>query len=409
MRMKTLLTTAIVVAGLAGIATGQRPPVALADRACGGDAPAPAAAIAANGTIGATAPAIDDAAGPTMLRQVASAPEGTAVVRDLPGPDEIVLTTSRGSVAIPQRGEAYHPSWARDGSLAWGVDDRLVLRSPAGSMRSLAGPRPGGVLVAPVFDGADVVAIVSAPPTRVVPEDEWSNDLWRYRISSGRWVRLTSFPAGTDRWTAIRTPVVTADGSIEFVVIRGRASMTGLPRFSLWRLRGDRVERLTSLPDERYLAGIDGEGARLWNVPDRANARWLIQRETIDGEETVGCGAVAVDPFDVVDPDRTGKEAHAHRSAAVIETPGDPIESALLVGDFASDAAAGVVAQQVARAYGGALPVDVVRGSDRSSIVAPGRWAVVVRLAGTTDGSAELGAFRAAFPALASHVWIAVP
>ena len=409
MRMRTLLSVAVATAVLAGIVSGERPPLALADRACGTDIPAPAAAIAANGMIGAIGPAIEDVAGPTMLRHVAAAPAGTVVVRDRPGADDVVLTTSRGSVVIPQRGEVLHPAWGPGGSLAWGLEDRLVMRSPVGALRTVAGPVSGGIVVAPVFDGTDVVAVVSAAPTRAVPEDEWSNDLWRYRTVLGRWVRLTSFPADTIRWTAIRTPVVTPDGSIEFVVIRGRGSMTGLPRFSLWRLRGDRVERLTSLPDERYLAGIDGEGARLWNVPDRANARWLIQRETIDGVETIGCGAVAVDPFDVVDPDRTGREDRAKRPAAAIQTPGDPIESALLVGDFASEAAAGVVAQQVARAYGGSLPVDVVRGGDRSSIVAPGQWAVVVRLAGTTDGTAELGAFRAAFPAFASHVWIAVP
>jgi len=404
-----LLATAIVVAGLLGIATGQRPPTALADRACGAVAP-PAAAIAANGMVGAVAPTVAEVSGPSMLRQVASAPAGTAVVRDLPGPDEIVLTTSGGSEAIPQRGEVSHPSWGPEGSLAWGVDDRLALRSPTGSVRSIAGPRPGGILVAPVFEGTDVVAVVSAPPTRAVPEDDWSNDLWRYRTSSGRWVRLTSFPADADRWTAIRTPVAMPDGSIEFVVIRGRASVAGMPRFSLWRLRDGDVERVASLSDERYLAGVDGEGARLWNVPDRANARWLIRRETTTGEETVGCGAVGVDPFDVVDPDRTGHEPRAARiGGGADEVPGDPIESALLVGDFASEPAAGLVAQQVSRAYAGAMPVDVVRGGVRSGIVQPGHWAVVVRLPATTDGTAELDALRAAFPALASHTWIAVP
>jgi len=409
MRMKTLLAAAIVAAGLLGVATGQRPPIALADRACGAGM-LPAAAIAANGIVGASAPAVADVAGPSMLRHVASAPAGTAVVRDLPGPDEIVLTAMGESVTIPQRGEVSHPAWGPSGALTWGVDDRLALRSPTGVVRSIAGPRSGGILVAPVFSGADVVAVVSAPPTRAVPEDEWSNDLWRYRTSRGRWARLTSFAAGVDRWTAIRTPVVAPDGSIEFVVIRGRASATTFPRFSLWRLRHGVVERLASLADERYLAGFDGEGARLWNVPDRANARWLIRRETTTGEETVGCGAVAVDPLDAVDPDRTGHEAPGTRTSGVAdERSGDPIESALLVGDFASETAAGVVAQQVSRAYAGALPVDVVRGGVRSGIVQPGHWAVVVRLPATTDGTGELDALRAAFPALASHTWIAVP
>ena len=114
MRMRTLLATAIVVAGLLGIATGHRPPTALADRACGA-VPPPAAAIAANGMVGAAAPTVAEVSGPSMLRHVASTPAGTAVVRDLPGPDEIVLTTAGRSVTIPQRGEVSHPAWGTGG------------------------------------------------------------------------------------------------------------------------------------------------------------------------------------------------------------------------------------------------------------------------------------------------------
>ncbi len=413
MRMKTLLSAATAFAALAGIVSAQRPPVALADRTC----PAvgtPAAAVASNRVLGATAPAVADVAGPSMLRHLSTSSVGTVVVRDRPGPDDVEIATAQGSVVIPQHGEVLHPAWGPGGSLAWGLDDRLVIRSAGGSLRSVAGPRRGATVVAPVFDGADIVAVVSAPPTRAVPEDEWSNDLGRYQTARDRWVRLTSFPADADRWTAIRTPTPTPDGSIEFVVIRGRATETRLPAFSLWRLRNGRVARMMALPDERYLAGIDGEGARLWNVPDRANARWLIQRETPDGLQTVGCGAVAVDPADTVDPDRTGHGAPARARAprtgeATGEVAGDPIEAALLVGDFSSETAAGLVAQQVARAYAGALPIDVVQGGQHSSILMPGSWAVLVRLSGTTDGSAELDAFRAAFPAFASHVWIAAP
>ena len=410
MRIRFFVATATAVAALAGVVSGQRPPVALADRACPVAGVVPAAAVAANAVLAADVPPTD-VPGPTMLRHVATAPAGTAVVLDRPGDDEVIVSTPSGSLAIPQRGEVAHPAWGPRASLAWGLEDRLVLRSSRGAIRSVPGPVPDATIVAPVFDGPDVVAVVSAAPTRAVPEDDWSNDLWRYRSDRKRWVRLTAFPAGADRWTAIRTPFATPDGSIEFVVVRGRASQTRMPHFSLWRLRGDRVTRLASLPDERYLAGFDGEGARLWNVPDRANARWLIERETTSGEETIGCGAVAVDPMDVVDPDRTGHGAPpaATRPDATAEVSGDPIESALLVGDFASETAAGVVAQQVASAYGHAVPVDVISGGLRSSVLQPGHWAVVVRLSGTTDGIAELDAFRAAFPTLASHVWIAVP
>ena len=410
MRIRFFVAIATAVAALVGVVSGHRPPVALADRACPVAGVMPAAAVAANGVVGAVlAPA--DVPGPTMLRHVATGPAGTAVVLDRPGDDEVIVSTPSGSLAIPQRGEIAHPVWGPGGSLAWGLDDRLVLRSSRGAIRSVPGPVPDATIVAPVVDGPDVVAVVSAAPMRAVPEDEWSNDLWRYRSDRDRWVRLTAFPAGADRWTAIRTPFATPDGSIEFVAIRGRASQTRMPHFSLWRLRGDRATKLAPLPDERYLAGFDGEGARLWNVPDRANARWLIERETTSGEETIGCGAVAVDPMDVVDPDRTGHGAPpaATRPDAMAEVSGDPIESALLVGDFASETAAGVVAQQVVSAYGHAVPVDVISGGPRSGVLQPGSWAVVVRLSGTTDGIAELDAFRAAFPTLASHVWIAVP
>ena len=36
---------------------------------------------------------------------------------------------------------------------------------------------------------------------------------------------------------------------------------------------------------ERYLAGYATDGARLWNVPDRATETWLIQLDTPRGRE----------------------------------------------------------------------------------------------------------------------------
>jgi hypothetical protein len=262
---------------------------------------------------------------------------------------------------------------------------------------------------APVFVGRDVVAAVSAAPTRAVPEDGWSDDLWRY--DGRRWHRVTSFPAGDDRWSAIRTPFVAPDGSLEFVVVQGRGSVSEFPRFSLWRAQDGVVQRVTNLDGERYLAGYAPDGARLWNVPDRATETWLIQRDTADGLSTVGCGAVAVDPMDAADPDRTGNSAPAR--APDRETtppdPGDPMEAALLIGDFTSQVAANVVAQQVTAAYRGSMPVDVVQGGARSTIVEPNRWAILVRLAATTDGTAELDAMRALLPDYADHMWVVVP
>jgi hypothetical protein len=195
-------------------------------------------------------------------------------------------------------------------------------------------------------------------------------------------------------------------------VIQGRGSDNGLPRFSLWRARGDTIERVSSLDGERYLAGFAHDGTTLWNVPDRSTETWLIQRETANGLQTVGCGAVAVDPMDAPDPDRIGRETPGRphdRDATPTLDPGDPMEAALLIGDFTSAVAADVVAQQVTQLYQGRLPVDVVAGGNGSTIVQPDRWAVVVRLPATTDGTAELDALRSALPAYADHMWVVVP
>src|SRR3954454_17201003 len=346
----------------------------------------------------------------TAVRQVTSSGEATAYVEGRSGADAIVLSTAHCIRVLPQSGEAYHPTWSPDGAVAWGVDDRLVVRSGSGE-RTIAGPQPGGIMFAPVFDGRDIVAAVSAAPTTAVPEDEWSDDLWLLR--GGRWQRLTAFDAGTDRWGGSRTPFVAADGSVEFVVVQRGGSQDEPPSFSLWRLRGTTVHRVMSLDGERYLAGYASDGGRLWNVPDRSTETWLIQRDTPNGRQTVGCGAVAVDPMDTLDPDRTPDAAPAPPVGSGERTgptdPGDPMEAALLIGDFPSQVAADVVAQQVTAAYTGGVPVDVLQGGKASTIVRPDRWAVVVRLPATTDGSTELAALQAKLPDYADHMWVVVP
>ena len=79
------------------------------------------------------------------------------------------------------------------------------------------------------------------------------------------------------------------------------------------------------------------------------------------------------------------------------------------IGDFPTQVAADVVAQQVTQAYDGSVPVDVVQGGKGSTIVQPARWAVLVRLAATTDGSTELTALQTKLPAYADHMWVVVP
>ena len=416
MRTRSLIVAALCGVTILGWALGRGSAPAVAARECPADVGAAdrsdgVAAVEGGRLIGVGVSGAGAQLGSNAVaRQVATNGGGAAYVEDRRGADAIILTTPDGSRILPQSGEAYHPTWSARGSVAWGLDDRLVVRSATG-MRTIAGPEPGGIVFAPVYVGRDIVAAVSAAQTTAVPEDEWSDDLWLLR--SGRWRRLTAFAAGTDRWTAIRTPFLAADGSVEFVVVQGRGSDDALPTFSLWRLRGTSVHRLMALDGERYLAGYAPDGARLWNVPDRATETWLIQRDTPNGLQTVGCGAVAVDPMDAPDPDHTGHAAPAPRVRSTERTgptdPGDPMEAALLIGDFPTQVAADVVAQQVTATYAGSMPVDVVQGGRGSTIVQPDRWAVVVRLPATTDGSAELTALQAKLPDYADHMWVVVP
>jgi hypothetical protein len=407
MRSKVLIAVAVVVA-LAATAFGWRSfPRAIASDACG-TLPRGTRLMAVEAgrlTDGHGHVALEaDAGGLFQARHVASSPAGVAYVRDRVGRDDVVVSAGGNQRVLPQRGEAMHPAWGPGGKLAWGVDDDLIVMAHGGRVRTISGPRLGGVVIAPAFEGRSIVAAVAAGPTGAVPEDEWSDDLWR--LSGGRWSRLTRFPAGPDRWTAIRTPMTAPDGSLRFVVVAGRASATGIPRFSLWRLTDGRAVRLRALPGEMYLAGFDGGGRPLWNVPDRANERWLVRD---DAGALVGCGAVAVDPIDGVDPDRTGHAAPARDTTLAQHEIGDPAEVALLVGDFASKTAAAVVADRLTNAYHGSVPIDLLEGDASSAVLAPGAWGVVVRLGAATDGGPELAGLRALVPDLAGHTWIVVP
>src|SRR5262245_28676485 len=202
MRTRSLIVAALCGVTILGWALGHGSGPAVAAREC------PADVGAANREAGVTAVLGGHLAGAAVLgaetatvavRQVATGGGRTAYVQDRAGADAIVLSTRRGTSVLPQPGEAYHPTWSSRGTVAWGVEDRLIIRSASGQ-RTIAGPQPGGIVFAPVFVGRHIVAAVSAAPTTAVPEDEWSDDLWLLR--GGRWHRLTAFSAGTDRWTA---------------------------------------------------------------------------------------------------------------------------------------------------------------------------------------------------------------
>lgn len=349
----------------------------------------------------------------TSVRHIASVPGvGTAFVEDGAGTDTVVLETEAGSVRIPQGAEAVNPSLSARGDLAWSVGTQIrIRRARSGAIRRLPLPVHDALAFSPVFvpDG-DLVVAVAHPPTRAVPEDERLDDLWRV-TPRGRWRRLTSFAADDDRWTAVRTPVPAPGGGVDFVLIRGRASATREPRFELMHLEAGRLTRLRLLDREMYLAGFDGH-ARLWNVPDIPAARVDLVRESHDGGlTTIGCGAILMDPIDVVDPDRAvGAGAPTPPRAPLppqTDTPAAATgEIGILVGDFATPQAAQAVAAEVRSAVSGGAQARLVDATTSPHAVRPGAYGVLLPLAPGADPQAALAAFRATLPAYASSSWV---
>ena len=179
---------------------------------------------------------------------------------------------------------------------------------------------------------------MSSPPNDRVPEGERLGNLWATHIGGARWHRLTEFRADGDRWVTVRTPVVRGHG-IDFVRVAGRGSATRPPRFELWRFERGAARRVSSLDGERYLAGLLGERL-VWNVPDPLRGRQMLAVEGRTGLRTIGCGAVAADPLDVVDPDRRpGRGIHVPARGDWPEleasSDGHGEEIAVIVGDFA--------------------------------------------------------------------------
>lgn len=357
------------------------------------------------------------APGDVMVRHVVSVDGvGTAFVEDGPGADTVVLATEAGIVRLPQRGEAVHPALSPAGDLAWSVGSEIRVRD-AGSGRIDRLPVPvGAQAFSPVFvEGGGLDAVLSSLPTGAVPEDERLNDVWHVS-TDGAWRRVTSFSADDDRWTAIRTPVAAPEGGVDFVLVRGRGSVTREPRFLLMHLGRQGLERLRTLDHEMYLAGFDGP-ARLWNVPDIHAGRVDLVRENPDGTSvTIGCGTTLMDPIDVADPDRAfapdgspvpppGDTAQAQPDPANSVAASDA-EIGILVGDFASTEEADVAAAAVRAAYGSDAPVRVVASDTAPHAVRPGVYGVLLALSASEDPRSALAAFRAKLPAYASTSWV---
>ena len=346
-----------------------------------------------------------------VIRHPSSRPGvGTTYVRDRAGGDVVVAVTAAGTRRFVAHGEATHPSLSPEGSLVWAQGAGLRLAAPgAGTTRTIRGPQRHGTAFSPVFVRNDViVAGIAAPATGAVPEDEYASDLWRYASRSGRWVRLTHFAGGADRWSIVRTPFLAPDGSIEFVRVHGRASQDGEPVFELWRLRGSVAQQVRVLPGEMYLAGFDG-AARLWNLADGSTGAWTIQRETEDGHvEMVGCGAVAVDPLDRTDPDRRPGTRWASLSGSASTATGSETDQVsatteILVGDFASRGDADAAASSIRSGFGDTPTV--IDSTQAPTVIRPDVWAVVVPV-GVDDPESDLARFRATIPELAGWSWL---
>lgn len=337
---------------------------------------------------------------------------GTAFVIDRAGDDDLVAVTSDGVEVVPQTAEASHPTWSTGGRLAWSTGSAVVIRDPeTGEVDELSVPVRGATVFSPVFlSDRRIAAVVSAPPDDRVPEGEWLGDLWATNVSGRGWRRLTHFEAIADRWVTIRTPIAHA-GVVDFIRVSARAASTEAPEFELWRYEDGAASRARRLDGERYIAGrLDGQ--LVWNRPDPAHGRHLLQVESSGGMRTIGCGAVMVDPIDVADPDRRAGGSYApprgdHPALSGATEAGDD-EVAVIVGDFPTAAEAEAVARVIRRAYPGSI-VDVVDSGDAPLAIRPGVFGALLHLPDDADASVAIAEFRATLPAYTSNSWIVTP
>ncbi len=399
--------------------TGCRPVPGFARTAASRALSAPAGLLAVSGgrlvsvSAGRSMPAPRVPEG-SVAKHVAVSEFGTAFVVDNVGSDDLVVVTSRGTRRLRQATEVTHPTWSARGDLAWASGSSIaVLDAGTGRVRRLAAPIDGATVFSPVFVSARrVAAVVSSPPNAGVPEGERLGNLWVARPGGHGWRRMTSFTAGLDRWTTVRTPIVHR-GVMHFVKVSGRASATRRPRFELWTLERGVATRVRQLPSERYLAG--SRGSRLvWNVPDEATGRQILAIDGADGLREIGCGSVMTEPLDAGDPDRRGGAGHHvpprgdWPELAPSAGSGHTEEIAVIVGDFATSAEA----EQVAQVIRGAFPssqVDVVDSSDAPSAIEPGVFGALLHLSHDADPTAAMAEFRAKLPVYTSNSWIVSP
>jgi hypothetical protein len=338
-----------------------------------------------------------------LLRHVDSRPgTGTVYVNDVRGADTVVVVGKEGIEQLPAAGEAYHPALGPGGVLAWSEDlRRLRLRAgPGQDAKAVAAPRGTRAVFSPVFLGTSVVTVVEEA-VRGVAHDTGLDNLYRLNPGTGGWRRLTDFEAGSDRWSAIRTPVVGRDGVIWFVRVSGRASATARPTFELWRLDEGNARRVGRLPGEAYLAGAL-DGGLLWNVYRPASSSWGLFLGS-PGGRSLGCGAAMTDPRSAADPDLAagGTASAGAGEPAEVPAAGDGTVG-IVVGDFDSRGEAGAVAGRIGESS------RVIGHGGSPAAVGPDRFAAAIPLQAGADVVEELDEFRARFPEYADRSWIGV-
>ena len=365
--------------------------------------------------VGGPAIAVSTRAGDGAVRHVASDPQhGVVYVRDLPGGDDIVADTPAGSMRLHRPSEVSHPSWMPNGDIVWGEGSRLHFWSHlTGAFSSSRPPVRGGLVFSPIARTARwVFAAVVEPLNGVPTEDERLSNLWRYDARGGGWQQVTRFHATADRWSIIRTPQIGPDG-IEFIRVHGTASGTQEPTFELWSLRGGDTRLEAVLPGERYLAGYR-DGVRLWNLPSVNPVTWVLARETNGGAlQVLGCGAVAVDPVDVPDPDRVSPAAPTAQDPNYPIPPPSPQppahEVAILVGDYSGESGATNAAQQIIASYGLDAQVKVVDSDAAPTALKPGAWGAIMWIGAQADPAAAIQRFWDRLPQFADRSWVVAP
>ncbi len=198
--------------------------------------------------------------------------------------------TPRGRRAAGSPGRRARPSWYATRSQARSTSSRCRSGERACSHRVFLSDRR-------------IAAVVSAPPDDRVPEGERLGDLWATEVSGTRWRRLTHFRAGGDRWVTDPDPDRSSGWHRFRASQRARRRRPKHPTFELWRFEHGAASLVRRLDGERYLAGRL-RGRLVWSRPDQMHGRHLLQVERAGEMHTIGCGAVLVDPIDVVDPDR---------------------------------------------------------------------------------------------------------